>query len=151
MSFRVCFPQNIRSKVELTVLDHPEDIGLSFTATCQDGQPLPGLKKCADLKIGDTVSPCPHFSVQLNSQYKCFTHPVESGKCGIFYTPGCLQDIFKCLLSSREDLVILALNKSHFPWKYIFSVIFWKQQIVRHMHFPVLAYKLQAVEVTSLS
>uniref|UniRef100_A0A673BDC7 Integrin beta n=1 Tax=Sphaeramia orbicularis TaxID=375764 RepID=A0A673BDC7_9TELE len=47
---------NIRSKVELTVWDHPEDLSLSFTATCQDGQPLPGLRKCADLKIGDTVS-----------------------------------------------------------------------------------------------
>uniref|UniRef100_A0A8C2Z6A4 Integrin beta n=1 Tax=Cyclopterus lumpus TaxID=8103 RepID=A0A8C2Z6A4_CYCLU len=49
---------NIRSKVELSVWDHPEDIGLSFTATCQDGKPLPGLRKCADLKIGDTVSGC---------------------------------------------------------------------------------------------
>uniref|UniRef100_A0A8C6PP61 Integrin beta n=1 Tax=Nothobranchius furzeri TaxID=105023 RepID=A0A8C6PP61_NOTFU len=47
---------NIRSKVELTVSDHPEDINLSFTATCQDGTPLPGLRRCADLKIGDTVS-----------------------------------------------------------------------------------------------
>lgn len=37
--------------------DHPEDLSLSFTATCQDGKPLPGLRKCADLKIGDTVSP----------------------------------------------------------------------------------------------
>ncbi|MEQ2247417.1 Integrin beta-5, partial [Ilyodon furcidens] len=47
---------NIRSKVELTVSDHPEDISLSFTATCQDGKPLPGFRKCEDLKIGDTVS-----------------------------------------------------------------------------------------------
>lgn len=36
--------------------DHPEDLSLAFTATCQDGQPLTGLRKCADLKIGDTVS-----------------------------------------------------------------------------------------------
>uniref|UniRef100_A0A674PCA4 Integrin beta n=1 Tax=Takifugu rubripes TaxID=31033 RepID=A0A674PCA4_TAKRU len=49
---------NIRSKVELSVWDHPEDISLSFTATCQDGMPLPGFRKCADLKIGDTVSAC---------------------------------------------------------------------------------------------
>ncbi|XP_058642316.1 integrin beta-5 isoform X3 [Onychostoma macrolepis] len=47
---------NIRSKVELSVWDHPEDLSLAFTATCQDGQPLTGLRKCADLKIGDTVS-----------------------------------------------------------------------------------------------
>lgn len=57
--FWVCFPQNIRSKVELSVWDHPEDISLYFTATCQDGKPLPGLRKCADLKIGDTVSAFP--------------------------------------------------------------------------------------------
>nr|XP_043874971.1 integrin beta-5 [Solea senegalensis] len=55
---------NIRSKVELTVWDHPEDISLSFTATCQDGKPLPGLKKCADLKIGDTVS----FNVSVEAR-----------------------------------------------------------------------------------
>lgn len=55
----VCLPQNIRSKVELSVWDHPEDIGLSFTATCQDGEPLPGLRKCGDLKIGDTVGSRP--------------------------------------------------------------------------------------------
>ncbi|XP_017547919.1 integrin beta-5 [Pygocentrus nattereri] len=47
---------NIRSKVELSVWDHPEDLNLAFTATCQDGQSLSGLRKCADLKIGDTVS-----------------------------------------------------------------------------------------------
>uniref|UniRef100_A0A673KTH5 Integrin beta n=1 Tax=Sinocyclocheilus rhinocerous TaxID=307959 RepID=A0A673KTH5_9TELE len=47
---------NIRSKVELSVWDHPEDLSLAFTATCQDGQPLTGLRKCADVKIGDTVS-----------------------------------------------------------------------------------------------
>uniref|UniRef100_A0A8C3CZV3 Integrin beta n=1 Tax=Cairina moschata TaxID=8855 RepID=A0A8C3CZV3_CAIMO len=47
---------SIRSKVELTVWDSPEDIALSFTATCQDGLSYPGLRKCGDLKIGDTVS-----------------------------------------------------------------------------------------------
>lgn len=55
---------NIRSKVELSVWDHPEDISLSFTATCQDGKPLPGLRKCADLKIGDTVS----FNVSVEAR-----------------------------------------------------------------------------------
>uniref|UniRef100_A0A8D0A3R8 Integrin beta n=1 Tax=Sander lucioperca TaxID=283035 RepID=A0A8D0A3R8_SANLU len=55
---------NIRSKVELSVWDHPEDINLSFTATCQDGKPLPGLRKCADLKIGDTVS----FNVSVEAR-----------------------------------------------------------------------------------
>ncbi|XP_041662159.1 integrin beta-5 [Cheilinus undulatus] len=55
---------NIRSKVELSVWDHPEDISLSFTATCQDGKPLPGLRKCADLKIGETVS----FNVSVEAR-----------------------------------------------------------------------------------
>ncbi|XP_061465029.1 integrin beta-5 [Rhineura floridana] len=47
---------SIRSKVELTVWDNPEDINLVFTATCQDGLSYPGVRKCADLQIGDTVS-----------------------------------------------------------------------------------------------
>ncbi|XP_047456541.1 integrin beta-5 [Mugil cephalus] len=55
---------NIRSKVELTVWNHPEDISLSFSATCQDGTSLPGLRKCADLKIGDTVS----FNVSVEAR-----------------------------------------------------------------------------------
>uniref|UniRef100_A0A8C1QBX0 Integrin beta n=1 Tax=Cyprinus carpio TaxID=7962 RepID=A0A8C1QBX0_CYPCA len=55
---------NIRSKVELSVWDHPEDLNLAFTATCQDGQPLTGLRKCADLKIGDTVS----FNVTVDAR-----------------------------------------------------------------------------------
>ncbi|MBN3307410.1 ITB5 protein, partial [Amia calva] len=55
---------NIRSKLELTVWNHPEDISLSFTATCQDGKPLPGLRKCGDLKIGDTVS----FNVSVDAR-----------------------------------------------------------------------------------
>ncbi|XP_008300427.1 integrin beta-5-like [Stegastes partitus] len=58
---------NIRSKVELSVWDHPEDLSLSFTATCQDGEPLPGLRKCADLKIGDTRK----LSLDLHSVAKC--------------------------------------------------------------------------------
>ncbi|XP_076858814.1 integrin beta-5 [Brachyhypopomus gauderio] len=55
---------NIRSKVELSVWEHPEDLSLAFTAVCQDGQPLPGLRKCADLKIGDTVS----FDVSVDAR-----------------------------------------------------------------------------------
>uniref|UniRef100_H3B689 Integrin beta n=1 Tax=Latimeria chalumnae TaxID=7897 RepID=H3B689_LATCH len=47
---------NIRSKVELTVSTHPGYINLAFTATCQDGLARPGLRKCGDLKTGDTVS-----------------------------------------------------------------------------------------------
>uniref|UniRef100_A0AAR2KUA5 Integrin beta n=1 Tax=Pygocentrus nattereri TaxID=42514 RepID=A0AAR2KUA5_PYGNA len=47
---------DIFNLLELSVWDHPEDLNLAFTATCQDGQSLSGLRKCADLKIGDTVS-----------------------------------------------------------------------------------------------
>uniref|UniRef100_A0A8C8SQY1 Integrin beta n=1 Tax=Pelusios castaneus TaxID=367368 RepID=A0A8C8SQY1_9SAUR len=47
---------SIRSKVELTVWDNPEDVSLTFTATCQDGSLYPGLRRCAGLQIGDTVS-----------------------------------------------------------------------------------------------
>ncbi|XP_023682683.2 integrin beta-5 isoform X1 [Paramormyrops kingsleyae] len=55
---------SIRSKVELTVWDHPEDISLAFTAKCQDGQPRIGLQRCVDLKIGETVS----FNVSVEAR-----------------------------------------------------------------------------------
>lgn len=47
---------SIRSKVELTVREKPDDLALSLTAICQDGVPRPGVRKCGGLKIGDTVS-----------------------------------------------------------------------------------------------
>ncbi|XP_068192612.1 integrin beta-3a isoform X1 [Antennarius striatus] len=50
----------IRSKVELEVLGVPEELNLSFNATCLNGELIPGLKSCSGLKIGDTVS----FSVE---------------------------------------------------------------------------------------
>lgn len=55
--------QSIRSKVELSVWDQPEDLNLFFTATCQDGVSYPGQRKCEGLKIGDTVSP--HLQLYL--------------------------------------------------------------------------------------
>ncbi|KAF3827479.1 hypothetical protein GH733_002965, partial [Mirounga leonina] len=45
---------SIRSKVEVSVWDQPEDLNLFFTATCQDGVSYPGQRKCEGLKIGDT-------------------------------------------------------------------------------------------------
>lgn len=47
---------SIRSKVELSVWDQPEDLNLFFTATCQDGLSYPNQRKCEGLKIGDTAS-----------------------------------------------------------------------------------------------
>ena len=48
--------QKIRSKVELEVRDLPEELSLSFNATCLNNEVIPGLKSCVGLKIGDTVS-----------------------------------------------------------------------------------------------
>lgn len=49
------FAQKIRSKVELEVRDLPEELSLSFNATCLNNEVIPGLKSCVGLKIGDTV------------------------------------------------------------------------------------------------
>uniref|UniRef100_A0A8D0CIR9 Integrin beta n=1 Tax=Scleropages formosus TaxID=113540 RepID=A0A8D0CIR9_SCLFO len=54
----------IRSKVELELLDVPEELSLSFNATCLNGEVIPGLKSCSGLKIGDTVS----FSVEARAR-----------------------------------------------------------------------------------
>lgn len=48
--------QKIRSKIELEVRDLPEELSLSFNATCLNNEVIPGLKSCVGLKIGDTVS-----------------------------------------------------------------------------------------------
>lgn len=48
--------QKIRSKVELDLLGVPEELNLSFNATCLNGEVVLGLKSCSGLKIGDTVS-----------------------------------------------------------------------------------------------
>ncbi|KAJ0058348.1 hypothetical protein NL108_013421, partial [Boleophthalmus pectinirostris] len=50
----------IRSKVELDLVDVPEELNLAFNATCLNGEIIPGVRSCSGLKIGDTVS----FSVE---------------------------------------------------------------------------------------
>ncbi|XP_026773100.3 integrin beta-3a [Pangasianodon hypophthalmus] len=47
---------NIRSKAELEVLGVPDELSLSFNATCLNGELVPGVRSCSGLKIGDTVS-----------------------------------------------------------------------------------------------
>ncbi|KAJ8364528.1 hypothetical protein SKAU_G00133590 [Synaphobranchus kaupii] len=54
----------IRSKVELELLGVPEELSLSFNATCLNGEVIPGFKSCSGLKIGDTVS----FSVEARAR-----------------------------------------------------------------------------------
>ncbi|XP_054615252.1 integrin beta-3-like [Dunckerocampus dactyliophorus] len=50
----------IRSKVELELVGVPDELNLSFNATCLNDEVIPGLRSCSGLKIGDTVS----FSVE---------------------------------------------------------------------------------------
>lgn len=38
------------------MLGVPEELALSFNATCLNGELIQGLKSCSGLKIGDTVS-----------------------------------------------------------------------------------------------
>ncbi|XP_034045957.1 integrin beta-3a isoform X2 [Thalassophryne amazonica] len=47
---------DIRSKVQLELLGVPEELNLSFNATCLNGEVIPGVKSCSGLKIGETVS-----------------------------------------------------------------------------------------------
>nr|XP_057905260.1 integrin beta-3-like isoform X2 [Doryrhamphus excisus]XP_057905262.1 integrin beta-3-like isoform X2 [Doryrhamphus excisus] len=50
----------IRSKVELELVGVPDELNLSFNATCLNNEVIPGLRSCSGLNIGDTVS----FSVE---------------------------------------------------------------------------------------
>ncbi|XP_056325219.1 integrin beta-3b [Danio aesculapii] len=54
----------LRSKVELEVLNVPEELSLTFNATCLNGEVIPGLRSCSGLKRGDTVS----FSVEARAR-----------------------------------------------------------------------------------
>ncbi|XP_042079216.1 integrin beta-3 isoform X2 [Haplochromis burtoni] len=56
--------KKIRSKVELELQGVPEELSLSFNATCLNGEVIPGFKSCSGLKIGDTVS----FSVEARAR-----------------------------------------------------------------------------------
>lgn len=42
--------------MELELLNVPEELNLSFNATCLNGEVIPGIKSCTGLRIGDTVS-----------------------------------------------------------------------------------------------
>ncbi|XP_026770671.3 integrin beta-3b [Pangasianodon hypophthalmus] len=54
----------LRSKVELELLNVPEELSLSFNATCLNDEFIPGLKSCSGLKRGDQVS----FSVEVRAR-----------------------------------------------------------------------------------
>ncbi|KAM3876723.1 integrin beta-6 [Diretmus argenteus] len=47
--------KELRSEIELEVLGDTEELHMSFTAICPDGTVLPGLKRCSNIKVGDTV------------------------------------------------------------------------------------------------
>ncbi|XP_051529847.1 integrin beta-3-like isoform X2 [Myxocyprinus asiaticus] len=54
----------LRSKVELELLNVPEELSLTFNATCLNGEVIPGLRSCSGLKRGDTVS----FTVEAHAR-----------------------------------------------------------------------------------
>ncbi|TSZ26371.1 Integrin beta-3 [Bagarius yarrelli] len=56
--------KKLRSKVELEILNVPEELSLSFNATCLNNEFIPGLKSCSGLKRGDQVS----FSVEVRAR-----------------------------------------------------------------------------------
>ncbi|XP_016357131.1 integrin beta-3-like [Sinocyclocheilus anshuiensis] len=67
----------LRSKVELELLNIPEELSLTFNATCLNGEVIPGLRSCSGLKRGDTVS----FSVEARARgcpkEKCKTFTIK--------------------------------------------------------------------------
>ncbi|XP_010873075.2 integrin beta-3a [Esox lucius] len=54
--------EKFRSKVDLELLGVPDELALSFNATCLNGELIQGVKSCSGLRTGDTVS----FSVEAS-------------------------------------------------------------------------------------
>ncbi|XP_062303345.1 integrin beta-6 [Osmerus eperlanus] len=48
--------KELRSEIELELLGDTEDLQISFSSSCPDGQAQPGLKRCSNVKAGATVS-----------------------------------------------------------------------------------------------
>ena len=48
--------QELRSEIELEVYGDTEELQMSFTAICPNGTVLPDLKRCSNVKPGETVS-----------------------------------------------------------------------------------------------
>nr|XP_028558252.1 integrin beta-3 [Podarcis muralis] len=65
--------EKIRSKIELEVRNLPDELSLSFNATCLNNEVIPGVKSCVGLKIGDTVS----FSIEAKVR-GCPTEPQKT-------------------------------------------------------------------------
>lgn len=51
---------SIRSKIELELLDVPDELSLFINATCLNGEVIEGVRSCAGVQIGDKVS----FSIE---------------------------------------------------------------------------------------
>ncbi|XP_017572150.1 integrin beta-6 [Pygocentrus nattereri] len=48
--------KELRSEIEMEVLGDTEHLQISFTALCQDGKVDQGMKRCTNVKVGDTVA-----------------------------------------------------------------------------------------------
>lgn len=48
--------QELRSEIELEVVGDTEELQMSFTAICPNATVLPDLKRCSNVKPGETVS-----------------------------------------------------------------------------------------------
>uniref|UniRef100_A0A7N8XC31 Integrin beta n=1 Tax=Mastacembelus armatus TaxID=205130 RepID=A0A7N8XC31_9TELE len=83
--------KELRAEIELEVLGDTEELQMSFTAICPNGTVLPDLKRCANIKPGETVS---LFNVTV-ALTGCL-----SGVRHFSFKPVGLQDILEVQLES---------------------------------------------------
>uniref|UniRef100_A0A667YCD6 Integrin beta n=1 Tax=Myripristis murdjan TaxID=586833 RepID=A0A667YCD6_9TELE len=83
--------KELRSEIELEVLGDTEDLHMSFTAICPNGTVLPGLKRCSNIKTGDTVV----FNVSVEVA-ECLQGPRH-----FFLKPVGLQDTLQVEMESQ--------------------------------------------------
>lgn len=77
--------QELRSEIELEVLGDTEELQMSFTTICPNGTVFPDLKRCTNIKPGETVCYYAlHFSCTTFLEQKisrcCSTYTNKEGK-----------------------------------------------------------------------
>uniref|UniRef100_A0A8C2AA08 Integrin beta n=1 Tax=Cyprinus carpio TaxID=7962 RepID=A0A8C2AA08_CYPCA len=100
----------IRSKVELELLGVPDELSLFINATCLGGEVIPGVKSCAGLKIGDTVS----FSIEA----KLYGCPKEKSRTFMVKPIGFKDTLqvtvdFACECNCQQSSVPTSLSCHH--------------------------------------
>ncbi len=141
--------QKLRSKVELELLNVPEELSLTFNATCLNEEVIPGLRSCSGLKRGDTVSILFSLYLFLSISLIFSIHLIWISCCCFILTPGITQPNHSAQ-NSPMDSSVTSFFSVIYPQEMFFLMCNHQPSSINELHemlwFHSLPYKWLTVK-----